>query len=475
MDVSKINLEVDKVDSTSQISAGQLGQKNLSPGVNRFYIDVVAAASGLVRTYQIVINRVVPENLLLTLTTNRGTLSPTPFSPTTNEYHIRIEGEAESVTLTGTVSDRATVAGLGEITLSQDITKHSIIVTGYDGSVNTYTVNITKNAEKYDSNTNLTSLVPSRGTLSPAFSNSEDNYTITVDDGIGTMSFTAVPESNKTTVTGTNIKALQYGNTTFTIVVTPEIGLPRTITVVVTRTKSLQEITTEVPEITLNVNETHQLTYTLVPADAVDNEVEFEVDDSSIATVSNTGLVTAVGPGMAIVNIKSKTNNSIYATVVVNVVSSLITSDTYTIVRYTAEEKLADPTLVDYVIGFDPKTSFSSILGGFDNDSATLFLYNSSDILVTNADTKIGTGSKIKLKIGDTVYDELKIIVRGDINGDGSVTAADNNALKSYLNKVSTFNFAQQKAADSTKDSKLSAADINKLKSFLNKQISSLN
>ena len=178
---------------------------------------------------------------------------------------------------------------------------------------------------------------------------------------------------------------------------------------------------------------------------------------------------------MAIVNIKSKTNNSIYATVVVNVVSSLITSDTYTIVRYTAEEKLADPTLVDYVIGFDPKTSFSSILGGFDNDSATLFLYNSSDPLVTNADTKVGTGSKIKLKIGDTVYDELTIIVRGDMNGDGSVTAADNNALKSYLNKVSTFNFAQQKAADSTKDSKLSAADINKLKSYLNKQISSLN
>ena len=55
--------------------------------------------------------------------------------------------------------------------------------------------------------------------------------------------------------------------------------------------------------LSLLVNETGQINYTVKPADATDKSVTFESSNTAVATVSSTGLVTAVGTGDARVTV----------------------------------------------------------------------------------------------------------------------------------------------------------------------------
>ena len=53
----------------------------------------------------------------------------------------------------------------------------------------------------------------------------------------------------------------------------------------------------------LTIGETHQLTASVLPSDADNNQVTWSTSNANVATVSNTGLVTAVGAGSATITV----------------------------------------------------------------------------------------------------------------------------------------------------------------------------
>lgn len=59
-------------------------------------------------------------------------------------------------------------------------------------------------------------------------------------------------------------------------------------------------------DLELNVEQTSQLTATVEPENATNKNVEWESDDTSVATVSESGLVTAVSEGVAIITVTTK-------------------------------------------------------------------------------------------------------------------------------------------------------------------------
>ena len=93
---------------------------------------------------------------------------------------------------------------------------------------------------------------------------------------------------------------------------------------------------------------------------------------------------------------------------------------------------------------------------------------------ITDKTTNIATNMTIKLEIDNTLYDELKIVVRGDINGDGIVTMTDYAKLKSILlgNPPTYLEFL---ASDYNKDELIAMTDYTLLKSYLLKTINTLN
>lgn len=96
-------------------------------------------------------------------------------------------------------------------------------------------------------------------------------------------------------------------------------GLTATIKVTVPVKKiSVTGITVD-KEITLNVKKTHQLSPQIAPANANETVTfTYSSSDAKIAAVSQSGLITAVAPGTATINVKTNTNKSASCRVTVN-------------------------------------------------------------------------------------------------------------------------------------------------------------
>ena len=93
------------------------------------------------------------------------------------------------------------------------------------------------NAVSKSSDANLKSLVPSVGTLSPAFSAGTTSYSINVPAGTNSVSFTANANDSKATVSGTTC-SLTSDTTTCKVTVTAEDGTKKVYSVTVNREAS---------------------------------------------------------------------------------------------------------------------------------------------------------------------------------------------------------------------------------------------
>ncbi|HQD76208.1 MAG: FN3 associated domain-containing protein [Peptococcaceae bacterium MAG4] len=65
------------------------------------------------------------------------------------------------------------------------------------------------------------------------------------------------------------------------------------------------EVTLDRNSINLNIGSTYELSATVGPSNAIDKNVVWSSSDTSVATVDNTGLVTVVGPGTAVITVKT--------------------------------------------------------------------------------------------------------------------------------------------------------------------------
>lgn len=89
-------------------------------------------------------------------------------------------------------------------------------------------------------NNYLSYILPSNGTLSPSFNKTTNNYTLTVDNNVTSVSIDAEPEDVNASLEITNggIYDLKVGETKAEIVVTSVIGVKRTYTVNIIRKQS---------------------------------------------------------------------------------------------------------------------------------------------------------------------------------------------------------------------------------------------
>jgi len=97
------------------------------------------------------------------------------------------------------------------------------------------TITVAAPAAPKSSDASLKSLVPSTGSLSPAFASGTATYSMTVENEISSISFTATPNDSKASVQSGTTCSLSVGSNACKIVVKAEDGSTRTYTVNVTR------------------------------------------------------------------------------------------------------------------------------------------------------------------------------------------------------------------------------------------------
>ena len=238
----------------SKATVAGLGKVTLTGDATTATVKVTAEDGTTTKTYTVKINRekaTEPETptkssdaTLKSLSASGYTLSPS-FSSNTTSYTVKVPSSATTVKLDGAANDsKATVTGLGDITLTGDTTTATVKVTAEDGvTTKTYTVKIEKEKEstgtvEKDSDATLKSLDVSGYTLTPIFNKDINTYSIKVKNSVTGLDITAIPNSDKATVTITGNKGWQEGNNVVTIKVTAEDGSTNTYTVNVTREAS---------------------------------------------------------------------------------------------------------------------------------------------------------------------------------------------------------------------------------------------
>lgn len=310
------------VDDTGKATVSGLGTVNLNVGANEFTITVTAEDK-TTREYKLKVYRLSNENKLasLTITSNpQATMSPTFQDIFNGTYSYNYDATVTDVTITATVKDTgkasvaiyddatgATTASLNTKTETFPITTTdvSVVVTAEDGTVNTYTIKLTR-LKSADSS--LKSLTIDHGTLSPAFNQNTRTYSTTVDADITEINVNAIPNSlygSIKSITGnTN---LDFGSNQIEIIVEAENKTNSSYIINVTRKEydiaTLDDIKVDGVSITDFDKDTFE--YTL-------NGVEFSKTSINIETAKSNSYATVTGDG----NISLTTgNNEILITV----------------------------------------------------------------------------------------------------------------------------------------------------------------
>ena len=87
----------------------------------------------------------------------------------------------------------------------------------------------------------------------------------------------------------------------------------------------------------------------------------------------------------------------------------------------------------------------------------------------------LSTFMKIKLIVEDVCYDELIIVVKGDLTGDGYITGPDRVRLQRYMQMKVELEEIEMIAADVTNDKEVTGPDRVKLQRYMQMKIDTVN
>ncbi|MEL7719561.1 cadherin-like beta sandwich domain-containing protein [Citromicrobium bathyomarinum] len=243
------------VNGAATASGGASAPVELGVGTTSVSI-VVLAADGTRQEYSIAVTRAASSDARLSgLAVSAGALSPA-FDPAQTSYTVAVGNDVATIVLTPTVYDAGatvTIAGnavasgsaSAPLALPVGATSIAVVVTAANGTTQTYTVVVTRAAS---SDSRLSALSVSDGTLSPAFDPAQLGYTVTLGSDVETITFTpTVSDAGATvTVAGSAVAsgsesapvAIPVGTTPIAVVVTAADGTSQAYTVVVTRAAS---------------------------------------------------------------------------------------------------------------------------------------------------------------------------------------------------------------------------------------------
>ena len=219
------NIEEINVFAEPEITSNTLtgtGKYTLSPGKNKVSLTVTTQ-TGIKRVYYVNIIRKQKTNNSLTslvIKANEINQELVPnFDKDVLEYESTVDKTVTTVQIIATAEDGATISGTGIKQIKAGENTFEITVTSESGLIKVYTVTITRDAS---SNNNLTSIIPSVGTLSPEFTPDQQSYTLNLDSSSSMLYFTVATEDPFAKVTGIETQIIPDGESTRQIVVEAE-------------------------------------------------------------------------------------------------------------------------------------------------------------------------------------------------------------------------------------------------------------
>ena len=119
-----------------------------------------------------------------------------------------------------------------------------------------------------------------------------------------------------------------------------------------------------------------------------------------------------------------------------------------------------------HVYGFKEGTTLQSILNQWKTTDPNLSMEVTKDAKVVSLTNSVASGQVAKITMdGKTI--KVVLIVKGDVSGDGKISAMDYVFVKNHILKIQTLNNNQSMSADVNKDGKISALDYVAIKNHI--------
>lgn len=194
----------------------------------------------------------------------------------------------------------------------------------------------------------------------------------------------------------------------------------------------------------LQVGYTFQVIPVIFPDDASNKNISYYSEDDNIAQVDNLGKIYAIAEGNT--KIKAKTEDS-------NIEKEIEVK----VIRRLDESELSfDPSLkvsANEISGWNWKEMSVMKIKEMISTNYKIQIYNNKEQLLQDNELA-GTGSKIKILDDDTTIMEYKIILYGDVNGDGKINSIDLLVLQRHILEIEKLSGVFLKAGNIRKDGK---------------------
>ena len=270
-----------------------------------------------------------------------------------------------------------------------------------------------------------------------------------------------------------NIFGVSSGEATITA--TAENGVKGSITLNVY--SKVEEIKLDIENLTLQEGESYNLKATIYPEDATNKNITFDSENNDIATVNQSGKITAIKEGTTKITVTSQEsqnaqndeNNQSEKNTKNNVIQQ---SDSNNLIQKSVEVKVIKKLTEDELKFDESLTIQGNIISGFNHNNMTA--ENIKNYITTIYEIKIenykgetiennqlvGTGSKIKIirttqtnNTTETIA-EYTVILYGDVNGDGKINSVDLLVLQRHILEIQTIDEIFQKAGNINKNGK---------------------
>ena len=241
------SLKVDAVPTDSKAKVTITGNSNWKVGVNPIKIKVTAE-DGTTKVYTVNVTRKADtsktssdpktddedeksnDSYLKDIIISDGIISP-KFDKNKTEYSITVPYEVTKLNLDYVKSnDKATVKVRGNSDFKVgEVNTVTIDVTAEDGSLRTYTINVTRSDKK--SNNDLEDIIIEEGDLDPDFDPDKTEYTVDIPGDKDNINIKAITNNSKAKVQILGNDNLKEGKNKISIIVTDENGFSKIYTV----------------------------------------------------------------------------------------------------------------------------------------------------------------------------------------------------------------------------------------------------
>lgn len=239
-----------------------------------------------------------------------------------------------------------------------------------------------------------------------------------------------------------NIQAIRSGTTTITVKA-QENSVQNQMEIKVYT--PVTGISMDQTKIYIPVGDTFKIHAYIEPDDADNQQIRYESSNPQIATIEESGVITAHLEGEANILAISEENSNIKSECKVIVVRNMQDSEIHFDSSLTLNS--LEISGMDY-----QENTVGDILSKITTDLEIEIVNNKDEVL---QDTNlVGTGSKIRVKENGKILREYTILLYGDINGDGKIDSVDLLVLQRHILEIETVEGIYKKAGNIRKNGK---------------------